>query len=50
MLQIKINFSILNRAGAAMLAAPIIGHDAMLTLLVCTVLVHFSSYNNTEQL
>ncbi len=35
--------SISNRAGAAVFAAPII-------CLVCTVLVHFSSYNNTQQL
>jgi hypothetical protein len=43
MLKIKNCVSISNRAGAAMFAAPMI-------CLVCTVLAHFSSYNNTQQL
>ena len=43
MLKIKNCVSISNRAGAAVFAAPII-------CLVCTVLVHFSSYINTQQL
>ena len=43
MLKIKNCVSISNRAGAAVFAAPII-------CLVCTVLAHFSSYNNTQQL
>jgi hypothetical protein len=43
MLKIINCVSISNRAGAAVFAAPII-------CLVCTVLAHFSSYNNTQQL
>ncbi len=41
--KLKKSVSISNRAGAAVFAAPII-------CLVCTVLAHFSSYNNTQQL
>jgi hypothetical protein len=43
MLQIKKSVSISNTAGAAVFAAPVI-------CLVCTVLAHFSNYNNTQQL
>jgi hypothetical protein len=39
---LKKSVSISNRASAALFAAPII-------CLVCTVLAHFSSYNNTQQ-
>ena len=43
MLKSKNCVSISNRAGAALFKASII-------CLVCTVLAHFSSYNNTQQL
>jgi hypothetical protein len=43
MLKIKNCVSISKRAGAAVSAAPII-------CSMCTILAHFSSYNNTQQL
>jgi hypothetical protein len=39
--KIKKSVCILNRQCGAMLAAPIMGHNAIFTLLVCTILAHF---------
>jgi hypothetical protein len=46
MVQIKRNVSISNRVGAAMLAAPIIGHDAIITLFSVYSFYTFFHSNN----